>query len=97
MAVGLDVFADLAAEKESDHPPAASSERPVSGVPASSPESNISAITSFSQEVLAATGAGPEVQLQVISAWARLHGFVRLEIGSNFSSMGVDADALVPS
>jgi len=26
--------------------------------------------------------------------WTRLHGFVSLEIGGNFASMGLDADGL---
>lgn len=94
MAVGLAVFAGLAAEDESGHPQTASSGRPASGVTASSPEADFSAVASFPQEMLAATGAGPEELLRVISAWAWLHGFVGLEIGGNFSSMGVDADAL---
>ena len=28
------------------------------------------------------------------SFWSRLHGFISLEIGGNFASMGLDADAL---
>jgi AcrR family transcriptional regulator len=39
-------------------------------------------------------GAGSEVFARVVSGWCRLHGFVGLELGGNFSSMGVDADAL---
>jgi AcrR family transcriptional regulator len=31
---------------------------------------------------------------RVLSAWARIHGVVSLELGGNFTSMGVDADAL---
>jgi AcrR family transcriptional regulator len=31
---------------------------------------------------------------EAVLAWARLHGFVSLEIGGNFASMGLDADAL---
>lgn len=31
---------------------------------------------------------------RVLSAWARIHGVVSLELGGNFASMGVDADAL---
>lgn len=31
---------------------------------------------------------------RVLSAWCRLHGFVGLELGGNFASMGVDADDL---
>jgi AcrR family transcriptional regulator len=83
MDVGLDVFADLAA----------SSERPASGVRASSPETGLSAVAGFPQERLATT-AGPEELLRVISAWTWCHGFVGLEIGGNFSSMGLDADAM---
>src|SRR3954449_4992201 len=37
--------------------------------------------------------ADPEVFARVVSGWCRLHGFVGLELGGNFSSMGVDADA----
>jgi AcrR family transcriptional regulator len=29
-----------------------------------------------------------------VRTWSRLHGFVSLEIGGNFASMGLDADAL---
>jgi AcrR family transcriptional regulator len=32
---------------------------------------------------------------EAVLAWARLHGFVSLEIGGNFASMGLDAGALV--
>lgn len=38
--------------------------------------------------------ADPEVFEAVLSGWCRLHGFVGLELGGNFTSMGVDADAL---
>jgi hypothetical protein len=31
---------------------------------------------------------------EAVLAWARLHGFVSLEIGGNFASMRLDADAL---
>lgn len=31
---------------------------------------------------------------RVLSAWARMHGVVSLELGGNFTSMGVDADAV---
>lgn len=31
---------------------------------------------------------------RVLSASARIHGVVSLELGGNFTSMGVDADAL---
>ena len=34
------------------------------------------------------------VALRAIEVWARLHGFVSLEIGGNFASMGLDADKL---
>lgn len=36
----------------------------------------------------------PEVALRAILVWARLHGFVGLEIEGNFASMGLDADLL---
>jgi AcrR family transcriptional regulator len=39
-----------------------------------------------------ARGDDPELAARVISAWCRLHGFVHLELGGNFASMGVDAD-----
>jgi AcrR family transcriptional regulator len=38
--------------------------------------------------------ADPEVFARVLSGWSRLHGFVGLELGGNFRSMGVDADAV---
>jgi AcrR family transcriptional regulator len=31
---------------------------------------------------------------EAVVLWSRLHGFVSLEIGGNFASMGLDADAL---
>ena len=101
MAVGLDVVADLAAtETELDHPQAPSSVRPApegpeSGDSASPRETDdLSAIAGLPQEMLAATGTDPEEFQRAISTWLRLHGFVSLEIGGNFSSMGVDADSL---
>jgi AcrR family transcriptional regulator len=36
----------------------------------------------------------PAVGLRAIVVWARLHGFVSLEIEGNFASMGLDADKL---
>jgi AcrR family transcriptional regulator len=36
----------------------------------------------------------PAVALRAVTIWARLHGLVALEIGGNFASMGLDADAL---
>jgi AcrR family transcriptional regulator len=38
--------------------------------------------------------ASPALALRAITLWARLHGHVSLEIGGNFRSMGLDADAL---
>jgi hypothetical protein len=35
-----------------------------------------------------------EDERQILSAWTRLHGFVTLELGGNFASMGIDADVL---
>jgi AcrR family transcriptional regulator len=38
---------------------------------------------------------GDSVRLRhAITAWTRLHGFVTLELGGNFASMGVDTDML---
>jgi AcrR family transcriptional regulator len=34
------------------------------------------------------------VALRAVQVWARLHGFVSLEIGGNFTSMGLDSDKL---
>ncbi len=31
---------------------------------------------------------------RVLSAWARIHGVISLELGGNFTSMGVDADGV---
>lgn len=95
MAVGLDVFAALAAvETESGHPITGSSGHSDSGVPTSLPETDLSAVGGSHQEMFSATGTRPEELLRAISAWARLHGLVSLELGGNFSSMGIDADAL---
>ena len=47
-----------------------------------------------SPEALDAVGAEPQDLLRAVSAWSRIHGFVVLEIGGNFASMGIDADAL---
>jgi AcrR family transcriptional regulator len=44
-----------------------------------------------SMDVLAPLAGDPE---QAVLAWSELHGFVSLEIGGNFASMGLDADAL---
>jgi AcrR family transcriptional regulator len=41
-----------------------------------------------------ADGADPDVLARVVAAWYRLHGFVGLELGGNFGSMGMDADAV---
>jgi AcrR family transcriptional regulator len=41
-----------------------------------------------------AADADPEVLARVVAGWYRLHGFVGLELGGNFDSMGVDADAV---
>ena len=38
--------------------------------------------------------ASPAVALRAVALWARLHGFVALELGGNFASMGLDAEAL---
>ena len=38
--------------------------------------------------------ASAPVALRAVQVWARLHGFVSLEIGGNFASMGLDADQL---
>jgi AcrR family transcriptional regulator len=38
--------------------------------------------------------ADPDLFDRVLSAWSRLHGFVGLELGGNFTAMGVDADDL---
>src|SRR4051794_32837295 len=38
-------------------------------------------------------GLVPDAE-EAVLVWARLHGFVSLEIGGNFASMGLDADAL---
>jgi AcrR family transcriptional regulator len=38
--------------------------------------------------------ADPEVLARVVAAWYRLHGFVGLELGGNFDSMGMDADTV---
>lgn len=46
------------------------------------------------QEGLAAVGAGPQDLLRVVSAWARIHGLVSLEIGGGLAAMGIDADVL---
>ena len=94
MAVGLDVFAGLDAEGKTGRPRVAASERAAAAVDASLPENGFYAIENFSEEMLTAAGAGREDLLRVISAWIRLHGFVGLELGGNFSSMGVDAEAL---
>lgn len=95
MAVALDVFADLVAVKNgSGHPLPASSERPALGLQASSPEPDLSAVVSVHEEMFTATGTGSEELLSAISAWARLHGLVSLELGGNFSAMGIDAEAL---
>ena len=40
------------------------------------------------------TDASPAVALRAVTAWARLHGHVALEIGGNFASMGLDPEAL---
>lgn len=37
---------------------------------------------------------GDDDELRTTAIWARLHGLVSLEIGGNFASMGLDADAL---
>lgn len=93
MAVGLEVFADTGGD-ELDRKPRSSSAPPGSGAPASQAP-DVSAVANFPrQEVLTASGAGPEELQRVVSAWVRLHGFVGLEIGGNFASMGLDADAL---
>jgi AcrR family transcriptional regulator len=34
------------------------------------------------------------VALRAVQVWARLHGFVSLEIGGNFAAMGLDPDKL---
>jgi len=36
----------------------------------------------------------PPRALTAVAMWTRLHGFVSLEIGGNFASMGLDADGL---
>ena len=41
--------------------------------------------------------AGAPVALHAVQVWAQLHGFVSLEIGGNFSSMGLDPDKLFHS
>ena len=38
--------------------------------------------------------AKPGVSLRAVLLWSRLHGFVSLELGGNFESMGLSADAL---
>ncbi|MFI0732860.1 TetR/AcrR family transcriptional regulator [Streptomyces sp. NPDC021225] len=83
MAVGLDVAADLWPPDDS---PAAA--------PGREGDVDLDAAVRAHEDILAATGAGPEQLRRVLSAWTRLHGFVSLEIGGNFTSMGIDADAL---
>src|SRR6476661_3586944 len=39
------------------------------------------------------TDTSPAVALRAVTAWARLHGHVALEIGGNFASMGLDPEA----
>jgi AcrR family transcriptional regulator len=52
------------------------------------------------ERLVTAARRSMEVLLQFVGAdeavvlWSRLHGFVSLEIGGNFASMGLDADAL---
>lgn len=95
MAVGLDVYKTLATtENAPSYRSTEPSESPTRRVPASLPQTDLSTVSGFSEEVLTATGAGPEELLCTISVWIRVHGFVSLEIGGNFSSMGIDADAL---
>lgn len=94
MAVGLDVFASLDSEDKLGRPQLAASEHSANRVGTSVPENGLYAVENFPEEMLTAVGAGQVDLLRVISAWIRLHGFVGLELGGNFSSMGVDADAL---
>lgn len=83
MAVGLAVAAGLWPHDDS---------------PSSAPEGaghvDLDAAARAHEDILAATGAGPEQLQRCLTAWTRLHGFVSLELGGNFTSMGIDADAL---
>ncbi|HWC78783.1 MAG TPA: TetR/AcrR family transcriptional regulator [Pseudonocardiaceae bacterium] len=51
-------------------------------------------LVTASQTVMTAALAVLEDERQILSAWTRLHGFVTLELGGNFASMGIDADVL---
>lgn len=73
----------------------------VAGIPAadlaastSDAGADLTAAARAHDEILTATGAQAEHLRRAISAWTRLHGFVMLELGGNFASMGVDPDAL---
>lgn len=94
MAVGLEVFASLDSEDKPGRTQLAASEHSARGVGMSVPENGLQAVENFPEDMLTAVEVGQEDLLRVISAWIRLHGFVGLELGGNFSSMGVDADAL---
>lgn len=46
------------------------------------------------KEILDATGANSTHLRHAITVWTRLHGFVALELGGNFASMGINPDTL---
>ena len=66
------------------------SARPRRGAPA--PDALAHGFTQWAE----ATGvdASPEVVLEAVLVWSRLHGFVSLEVAGNLASMAPDADAL---
>jgi AcrR family transcriptional regulator len=70
----------------------------MAGIPTIGPDSpselDLSGPARSHADILDAAGANSTHLRHAITVWTRLHGFVVLELGGNFASMGVDPDAL---